>query len=65
MLQVVFEPTIPVFEQKKTVHALDCAASVIGSLHIYTGKNSGVFALLLTLGFKFFTVPLEALLKIA
>jgi hypothetical protein len=24
-----------------------------------------VFALLLTLGFKFFTVPLEALLKIA
>jgi hypothetical protein len=25
-----FEPTIPSFEQAKTVHALDCAATVIG-----------------------------------
>jgi hypothetical protein len=30
MSQVRFEPTIPVFEQPKTVHALDCAANVIG-----------------------------------
>jgi hypothetical protein len=28
---VGFEPTIPVFEQAKTVHALDCTATVIGS----------------------------------
>jgi hypothetical protein len=26
---VSFEPTIPVFEQSKTVHALDLAATVI------------------------------------
>jgi hypothetical protein len=29
---VGFEPTIPVFERAKTVHALDRAATVIGSL---------------------------------
>jgi hypothetical protein len=27
---VGFEPTIPVFERAKTVHASDCAATVIG-----------------------------------
>jgi hypothetical protein len=27
---VVFGPTIPVFKQAKTVHALDCVAAVIG-----------------------------------
>jgi hypothetical protein len=32
MLPVWFEPTIPVFEPAKTVHALDCAATVIGRL---------------------------------
>jgi hypothetical protein len=30
MLGVRFEPTIPVFEREKTVHALDSAATVIG-----------------------------------
>jgi hypothetical protein len=30
MSQVGFEPIIPVFERAKTVHALDCAATVIG-----------------------------------
>jgi hypothetical protein len=30
MPQVRFEPTIPVFEQAKTVHASVCAATVIG-----------------------------------
>jgi hypothetical protein len=39
MLSVEFEPTTPVFEQVKTVHALDCVATVIGnqsdSLHPY------------------------------
>jgi hypothetical protein len=30
MSQVRFEPTIPVFEQSKTVHTLDHAANVIG-----------------------------------
>jgi hypothetical protein len=29
MPQVGFEPTIPVFERAKTVHALDCEATVI------------------------------------
>jgi hypothetical protein len=29
MLQVGFEPMIPVFERAKTVHALDCTATVI------------------------------------
>jgi hypothetical protein len=28
---VGFEPTIPAFERAKTVHALDCAATVIGN----------------------------------
>jgi hypothetical protein len=31
MPRVGFEPTIPVLERVKTVHALDRAASVIGS----------------------------------
>jgi hypothetical protein len=31
MPQVGFEPTIPVFERVKTVHALEGAATVIGS----------------------------------
>jgi hypothetical protein len=30
MRRVEFEPTIAVFDQPKTVHALDCAATVIG-----------------------------------
>jgi hypothetical protein len=30
MPRVGFEPTIPVFERAKTVHALDCVAIVIG-----------------------------------
>jgi hypothetical protein len=31
MPRVGFEPTIPVFERAKTVHALDRAATVIGN----------------------------------
>jgi hypothetical protein len=31
MLWVGLEPTIPAFERAETVHALDCAATVIGS----------------------------------
>jgi hypothetical protein len=34
MHRVGFEPTIPVFELAKTFHALDSAASVIGSIDI-------------------------------
>jgi hypothetical protein len=30
MPQVGFEPTIPVFQRAKSVHALDCAVTVIG-----------------------------------
>jgi hypothetical protein len=31
MFRVGFEPTIPVFEQAKTIHALDREATIIGS----------------------------------
>jgi hypothetical protein len=34
MRRVEFEPTISVLERTKTVHALDCAATVIGCLLI-------------------------------
>jgi hypothetical protein len=34
MPQVGFEPTISVFERVKTVHALDRAATVIGSIKL-------------------------------
>jgi hypothetical protein len=33
MPQVGFEPTVPVFERAKTVHALDHAATVLGSYY--------------------------------
>jgi hypothetical protein len=36
MPQVGSEPTIPLFERTKTVHALDCAASRIGPLDLVT-----------------------------
>jgi hypothetical protein len=32
MPRVEFEPTIPVFERAKTVHALDLTATVIGNI---------------------------------
>jgi hypothetical protein len=32
---VAFEPTIPVFERTKTVHAFDRAATVIGMITLY------------------------------
>jgi hypothetical protein len=35
MPRVRFEPTIPVFEEAKNVHALECAATVIGLLPPY------------------------------
>jgi hypothetical protein len=35
MTQLGFEPTIPMFEQTKTVHALDRAATVIGTIRNY------------------------------
>jgi hypothetical protein len=35
MRRVGFEPTIPVFERVKTVHALDRAATVIGTSELY------------------------------
>jgi hypothetical protein len=36
---VGFEPMIPTFEQAKTVHALDRAATVIDPIHTYTYRN--------------------------
>jgi hypothetical protein len=35
MPQVRFEPTIPVFQRAKTVHAIDRAATVIGKNVLY------------------------------
>jgi hypothetical protein len=35
MSQVGFEPTIPVFERAKSVHAFYCAATVIGTTPYY------------------------------
>jgi hypothetical protein len=35
MSRVGFEPTTPVLERAKTVHALDRAATVIGDAHVY------------------------------
>jgi hypothetical protein len=35
MSRVGFEPTIPVFQREKTVHALDRAATAIG-VHIFS-----------------------------
>jgi hypothetical protein len=46
MPQVRFEPTIPVFERAKTVHALDRAATVIGHLsiiHIILSRFRGAY----------------------
>jgi hypothetical protein len=34
MPRVGFEPAIPVFELPKTVHALECAATVIGGVDV-------------------------------
>jgi hypothetical protein len=38
MPQVRFEPTIPVFDWAKTVHAIDVAATVIGNRIIHMVK---------------------------
>jgi hypothetical protein len=42
MPQVGFEPTIPVFERAKIIHALDRAATVLGFLYtsIYSSRDS-------------------------
>jgi hypothetical protein len=40
MSRVGFEPTIPVFERAKTVHASDRAVTVIGCVVIYICDKS-------------------------
>jgi hypothetical protein len=40
MPQVGFEPTIPAFERAKTFHALDCAATGIGTKRQEEGENA-------------------------
>jgi hypothetical protein len=39
MPRVGFEPTIPVFERAKTVHALDRSATVVGGFCTYKYIN--------------------------
>jgi hypothetical protein len=41
MPRVGFEPTILAFERANTVHALDCAATVIGLVSLVTVNNVG------------------------
>jgi hypothetical protein len=54
MPRVGFEPTIPAFELAKTVHALDCAATVIGTHNNYTQiKHTKTFYEHLILIFNF------------
>jgi hypothetical protein len=45
MPRVGFEPTIPVSEREKMVHALDRASTVIGSIfaiNVFARSNTGV-----------------------
>jgi hypothetical protein len=42
MPRVGFEPTIPAFERAKTVHALDGAATVIGSTNLLADLNLNI-----------------------
>jgi hypothetical protein len=39
MPQMGFEPTIPVFQKQKAVHALDRAAAVIGLVKILQARK--------------------------
>jgi hypothetical protein len=39
MLRVGFKPMISVFERAKIVHALDSAATVIGSIRMYSRQS--------------------------
>jgi hypothetical protein len=52
---VGIEPTIPVFERAKTVHALDCAATVIGQVKVNDTLQLAVYRQSVRLGIK----PLE------
>jgi hypothetical protein len=71
MLRVGFEPTIPVFERANTVHASDCAATVLGNTHVgdihYFKTATGKWLLARRLGFSsrqgqdFYTAPTPAL----
>jgi hypothetical protein len=52
MIQVGFEPTIPVFERAKTVHALDHEATVISNKAVYTAMVYAVINVVLFLKIK-------------
>jgi hypothetical protein len=55
MPRVGFEPTIPVFERVKTVHAADREATVIGS-HLLTCTVSYFMSVSNVLRFHFFSI---------
>jgi hypothetical protein len=64
MLRVGFEPTIPMFERAKTVHALDRAATLIGrhtiTLHKYQLFNENFMNfIVLYKGFFHFRVAIK------
>jgi hypothetical protein len=52
-----FEPIIPAFEQTKTVHALDFAATVIGSILTRRRKRESLFVLSHLSGLKIKLTP--------
>jgi hypothetical protein len=54
MPRVGFKPTMPVFEQVKTVHALDCAATMISTRMKY---SSGIYCPINSIKNVFFKSP--------
>jgi hypothetical protein len=58
MTRMGFELSTPVFKGAKTVHALDCAATVIGSRIFMTTKKM-VFDKRRTFVFRLFQSPMQ------
>jgi hypothetical protein len=58
MPRVGYEPTIPVFERAKTVHALDRAATVIGVVNHLEDVNVVIYLI----SFKYLCNLVEILL---
>jgi hypothetical protein len=46
MPQTGFKPTNPVFQQKKAVHASDCAATVVNVTEIVTNNSIRVVTII-------------------
>jgi hypothetical protein len=64
--RVRFEPTTPVFERAKTVHASDHAATVIGftALHLSQKLVQYMFAVIRSLNVKIHLTTLQSALQL-